>query len=161
MPVPVWYMKCQIHMNKKPTISCIVFFFLNVTFNYVFWRCNKFWENYQLCSGLYICSLIFNQLKGSRSITFIYSNIINSAGAMSSLKAAKGALRKQVKATLNELSQEEKTRQSAIVSKHLLESATYRQARRLSIFLSMHDEIDTDQILKNALNEGKQCFIPR
>lgn len=80
---------------------------------------------------------------------------------MNALKAAKSALRKQMKETLNSLSVEEKKRQSAAVTQKLLDSAAYQSANRLSIFLSMDDEINTGDILQHSLGSGKACFIPR
>ncbi|XP_054569402.1 5-formyltetrahydrofolate cyclo-ligase isoform X3 [Eptesicus fuscus] len=37
----------------------------------------------------------------------------------------------------------------------------YQKAQRVSIFLSMHDEIETDEIIKDIFRRGKTCFIPR
>ena len=77
------------------------------------------------------------------------------------LKASKATLRKQMKEILNSLSVSEKQRQSQAVTQQLLASTVYQDAQRISIFLSMHDEVDTTEILTHSLNIGKQCFIPR
>ncbi|KAK7072715.1 hypothetical protein SK128_023044 [Halocaridina rubra] len=82
-------------------------------------------------------------------------------GDMNSLAVAKAALRKEVKHIINSLSAEEKLRQSRIVQEKLFNHELYKQSQRLSIFLSMEDEIQTELILKNALSAGKSCYIPR
>ncbi|KAG7173031.1 5-formyltetrahydrofolate cyclo-ligase-like [Homarus americanus] len=80
---------------------------------------------------------------------------------MSVIKAAKAALRKELKAKLNSLSSEEKARQSVIVQQKTLQHELYKRSQRVSIFLSMNDEIQTEPILRHALETGKTCFIPR
>ncbi|EPQ02728.1 5-formyltetrahydrofolate cyclo-ligase [Myotis brandtii] len=37
----------------------------------------------------------------------------------------------------------------------------YQKSQRISIFLSMQDEIETDEIIKDIFRRGKTCFIPR
>ena len=80
---------------------------------------------------------------------------------MNAIKAAKATLRKELKKSLNSLNIEEKSRQSEIVTNKLIKHPIYQKSQRLSIFLSMHDEIQTNDILKHALNSGKSCYIPR
>ncbi|CAL4058850.1 unnamed protein product, partial [Meganyctiphanes norvegica] len=74
---------------------------------------------------------------------------------------AKASLRKEIKSKLNSLTKEEKTQQSKIVTSALLSHPVYKKSQRLSIFLSMPDEIQTDSVLKHALENGKKVFIPR
>lgn len=80
---------------------------------------------------------------------------------MAALVTAKSALRKEIKNVLKSLSLEEKRHQSSIVQRKLFEHELYQRSRRISIFLSMDDEIQTEPILKNALEAGKTCYIPR
>ncbi|XP_068249564.1 5-formyltetrahydrofolate cyclo-ligase [Palaemon carinicauda] len=80
---------------------------------------------------------------------------------MTSIVAAKAALRKEVKNILKALTTEEKFRQSKIVQEKLYENAIYKQSKRISLFLNMGDEIVTEPILLNALESGKACYIPR
>ena len=42
----------------------------------------------------------------------------------------------------------------------VLQRPWYNGCRRLSLFLSMPDEIDTYQLLTASLESGKECFIP-
>ncbi|XP_010381596.1 5-formyltetrahydrofolate cyclo-ligase isoform X2 [Rhinopithecus roxellana] len=37
----------------------------------------------------------------------------------------------------------------------------YQKSERISIFLSMQDEIETEEIIKDIFQRGKVCFIPR
>lgn len=37
----------------------------------------------------------------------------------------------------------------------------YQKSQRISIFLSMPDEIETEEIIKDIFQQGKVCFIPR
>ncbi|XP_030891101.1 5-formyltetrahydrofolate cyclo-ligase isoform X6 [Leptonychotes weddellii] len=37
----------------------------------------------------------------------------------------------------------------------------YQKSERISIFLSMQDEIETEEIIKDIFRRGKTCFIPR
>ncbi|XP_036211266.1 5-formyltetrahydrofolate cyclo-ligase-like isoform X3 [Myotis myotis] len=37
----------------------------------------------------------------------------------------------------------------------------YQKSQRISIFLSMQDEIETDEIIKDIFRRGKTCFVPR
>ena len=80
---------------------------------------------------------------------------------MTSVVAAKAALRKEIKRVLGSLSLEEKKLQSKTVQSKLFQHEIYQRSKRLSIFLSMNDEIQTEPILKNALEAGKACYIPR
>ncbi|XP_068814456.1 5-formyltetrahydrofolate cyclo-ligase isoform X2 [Struthio camelus] len=37
----------------------------------------------------------------------------------------------------------------------------YQESKRIAIFLSMSDEIQTEEIIKDIFKQGKECFIPR
>ncbi|XP_059211088.1 5,10-methenyltetrahydrofolate synthetase (5-formyltetrahydrofolate cyclo-ligase) [Centropristis striata] len=80
---------------------------------------------------------------------------------MSAVRAAKQALRREVKQRLSSLSEEEKLLQSLRLSQRLLSHPRYEASRRLALFLSMRDEVRTEEILRDALQRGKSCFIPR
>lgn len=77
------------------------------------------------------------------------------------MQAAKKQLRKELKKRLSSLSQREMQRQSDIVTGKVLSHPKYLTGKRLSIFLSMKDEINTDKVLKDALKTGKEVFIPK
>ena len=42
----------------------------------------------------------------------------------------------------------------------VLASPWFKESQRISLFLSMSDEIDTLPLLKASLAAGKECFIP-
>lgn len=80
---------------------------------------------------------------------------------MSALRAAKQALRKEIKRRVAALSEEEKLRQSLLVSQKLFRHPKYVSCQRIAVFLSMHDEVRTEEIIKDVFRLGKSCFIPR
>ncbi|KFA61946.1 hypothetical protein S40285_02835 [Stachybotrys chlorohalonatus IBT 40285] len=79
----------------------------------------------------------------------------------SSLTAAKQQLRTMMKLRLSIVSQESVAAQSSQVFETLKEFKPYREARRISIYLSMPSaEIQTDSVVRHALASGKQVFVP-
>ncbi|XP_053741766.1 5,10-methenyltetrahydrofolate synthetase (5-formyltetrahydrofolate cyclo-ligase) [Synchiropus splendidus] len=80
---------------------------------------------------------------------------------MASLRAAKQALRREIKRRVALLSDEEKQRQSLVVSQKLFQHPRYQSCERIAVFLSMEDEVRTEEIIKDVFKLGKSCFIPR
>lgn len=80
---------------------------------------------------------------------------------MAALRAAKQALRKEIKRRVAALSDEEKHRQSMVLSQQLFTHPKYVSCQRIAVFLSMHDEVRTEEIIKDVFKRGKSCFIPR
>ncbi|XP_020487121.1 5,10-methenyltetrahydrofolate synthetase (5-formyltetrahydrofolate cyclo-ligase) [Labrus bergylta] len=80
---------------------------------------------------------------------------------MSALRAAKQALRREIKRRVSALSEEEKLRQSLVVSQKLFRHPKYVSCQRIAVFLSMHDEVRTEEIIRDVFKRGKSCFIPR
>ncbi|EXJ55363.1 hypothetical protein A1O7_08290 [Cladophialophora yegresii CBS 114405] len=77
------------------------------------------------------------------------------------LKEQKSALRKRIAEKLKELDLEEIERQSAIVTKKVLQKRVYQEAKSIAIFLSMPGrEVSTREIVLHALGEGKSVFVP-
>ncbi|GAB5572094.1 5-formyltetrahydrofolate cyclo-ligase isoform X1 [Prionailurus iriomotensis] len=37
----------------------------------------------------------------------------------------------------------------------------YQKSKRISIFLSMQDEVETGEIIRDIFRQGKTCFVPR
>ncbi|XP_023669798.1 5-formyltetrahydrofolate cyclo-ligase isoform X2 [Paramormyrops kingsleyae] len=81
--------------------------------------------------------------------------------SMAALHAAKRALRKEIKTRLAAIGAEEKRRQSRIVTQKLLQHPKYESCCRIAVFLSMPDEIHTEEIIEDIFQKGKVCFIPR
>lgn len=69
-------------------------------------------------------------------------------------------LRKYVTNIISNIPEKEKQSQSQIVFRKLIEHPKYINAKRLSIYLSTENEIDTKPLLKHAFENHKQCFIP-
>ncbi|XP_067454011.1 5,10-methenyltetrahydrofolate synthetase (5-formyltetrahydrofolate cyclo-ligase) isoform X1 [Thunnus thynnus] len=80
---------------------------------------------------------------------------------MAALRAAKQALRKEIKRRVSALSDQEKHRQSVVVSQKLFRHPKYVSCKRIAVFLSMDDEVHTEEIIKDVFKGGKSCFIPR
>ncbi|KOS17842.1 putative 5-formyltetrahydrofolate cyclo-ligase [Escovopsis weberi] len=79
----------------------------------------------------------------------------------SSITTAKQQLRAVVKQRLSTIPQESILTQSRRVFEVLRDFKPYREASRISVFLSMPSgEIQTDAIVRHALSEGKQVFVP-
>ncbi|KAF4592496.1 5-formyltetrahydrofolate cyclo-ligase [Ophiocordyceps camponoti-floridani] len=78
-----------------------------------------------------------------------------------SLVAAKQQLRTVIKRRLSVVTQESLACQSRNILDALLTFPPYRDAARISLFLSMPGaEVQTDAIVRHALACGKQVFIP-
>ncbi|XP_048418478.1 5,10-methenyltetrahydrofolate synthetase (5-formyltetrahydrofolate cyclo-ligase) isoform X1 [Stegostoma tigrinum] len=82
-------------------------------------------------------------------------------GNMAALRAAKTALRLEMKRKVAALSDAEKRRQTEAVSRRLIAHPKYQNCQRIAVFLSMSDEIQTEDIIKDVFQCGKECFIPR
>lgn len=80
---------------------------------------------------------------------------------MSVIKTAKTIIRKELKAKLSALASVEKKRQFSKVTSLFLAHPYYLSCMRISIYLSLPDEVYTLGILRHALVQGKECFIPR
>jgi 5-formyltetrahydrofolate cyclo-ligase len=74
---------------------------------------------------------------------------------------AKKSLRKQMKAKVATISQQNKQLQSKIVTEKVLKSAEYENSKSIALYLHMDDEIQTEDILIQAFKDEKICYIPR
>lgn len=81
--------------------------------------------------------------------------------AAAAVSGAKRSLRAELKQRLRAISAEERLRQSRLLAQKVIAHSQYQKAQRISIFLSMPDEIETDEIIKDIFRRGKTCFIPR
>lgn len=80
---------------------------------------------------------------------------------MAALRAAKNALRKEIKKRVATIEDNEKLRQSHVVSQKLFRHSKYKACQRIAVFLNMHDEVRTEEILQDMFKQGKTCFIPK
>ncbi|KAK6533874.1 hypothetical protein TWF281_005222 [Arthrobotrys megalospora] len=87
--------------------------------------------------------------------------IIRRMSTNEALRNAKQELRAAVAKRLATLDVESVREQSRAVVNLLTNLPEYQQAQRVSIYLSMPmGEIDTDSIVRDAFEQGKQVFIP-
>nr|XP_032606149.2 5-formyltetrahydrofolate cyclo-ligase isoform X3 [Taeniopygia guttata] len=83
-------------------------------------------------------------------------------GAMAAaLRAAKRQLRAELRQRLRALGAAEKQRQSRLLGRKVIDHPKYQESKRIAIFLSMPDEVQTEEIIKDIFKQGKECFIPR
>uniref|UniRef100_A0ABM5EX02 5-formyltetrahydrofolate cyclo-ligase n=1 Tax=Pogona vitticeps TaxID=103695 RepID=A0ABM5EX02_9SAUR len=80
---------------------------------------------------------------------------------MASVQAAKRALRAELKRRLRALGEGEKRRQSGRLARQVMQHARYQASQRIAVFLSLPDEVQTAEIIKDIFQQGKECFIPR
>ena len=77
------------------------------------------------------------------------------------MQTAKNTLRKQIKAKLKCLSTIEKNYQSKVVAEKLFKNDMYIQSKRISVYCSMKNELQTPLILEHALACKKLVYIPK
>ncbi|KAF9409381.1 hypothetical protein BGZ94_001972 [Podila epigama] len=75
------------------------------------------------------------------------------------LRALKNTIRKDMRQKLAALSTEEIN--PAIVTEKLVNSKAFKESQNISVFISMHGEICTTDIIKTVLNQNKSCYVPR
>ncbi|XP_043269786.1 5-formyltetrahydrofolate cyclo-ligase [Venturia canescens] len=90
----------------------------------------------------------------------VFSSLI-SRRTMATIKSAKSALRKEIQAAIEKIEDGEKKRQSIQVVQKLLALPQYKESKRISVYLSTKDEIDTLPILKDIFENKKEAFVPR
>ncbi|KAK2522154.1 5-formyltetrahydrofolate cyclo-ligase [Columba guinea] len=80
---------------------------------------------------------------------------------MAAVRAAKQALRAALQQRLRALGAAEKQRQSRLLTSKVIGHPKYQESKRIAIYLSTPDEIQTEEIMKDIFKQGKECFIPR
>jgi len=80
---------------------------------------------------------------------------------MAAVVAVKKELRKQIKTILKDVSDASAATQTTHATNALLAMPEYKAAGRISVYLSMPTgEINTSNIVRDALDHGKKVFIP-
>ncbi|XP_031555154.1 5-formyltetrahydrofolate cyclo-ligase-like [Actinia tenebrosa] len=74
---------------------------------------------------------------------------------------AKKLLRREIKKRLSAMSAESRARESKLICEKLLSTEEYKSSSRISVYLSMPSEVNTDLILKDIFDSKRKCFIPR
>ncbi|RZC42185.1 5-FTHF cyc-lig domain containing protein [Asbolus verrucosus] len=80
---------------------------------------------------------------------------------MAAIASAKAAIRTEIAEKLQLLTSEEKQRQSKEVLQKLLNLTSFQNSKRVSTYLSLSNEIDTEPIVRKIIEDGKECFVPR
>ncbi|PAV64961.1 hypothetical protein WR25_10567 [Diploscapter pachys] len=76
------------------------------------------------------------------------------------LKEVKKAMRKEMGKLLAEVPQQSLEEQTKVVLQKVLSADRYKNAKRVSVFVSTVGEIQTDEVIIDALTHGKEVFIP-
>lgn len=80
---------------------------------------------------------------------------------MEEIYSKKKELRKSILDIRNNLDTDTKKENDNIIKNKLLESSYYKNAEKIFIYISYSSEIDTIEIIKKALKDGKEIFVPR
>jgi 5-formyltetrahydrofolate cyclo-ligase len=75
--------------------------------------------------------------------------------SLAAIRLAKADLRKRMKQSLLAMTSQEKSRQSSLLCKMFLSSEEYQKSQRVAIYLSMHDEIDTEEIMQDLFKTNR------
>ena len=74
---------------------------------------------------------------------------------------AKRALREQVRQRAAAMSAQEAADSSERIARDVLSSPWYREARSVFLYINVGKEPDTRSILRQALEDGKEVYVPR
>jgi 5-formyltetrahydrofolate cyclo-ligase len=91
-------------------------------------------------------------------------NALNVASSLTnqSIRQAKRTLRKQMAANLAKIPTSELIQQSTSVTQHVLNHPAYKNAKSVSIYVSMDQgEVRTEELCKQTLLLGKKLYVPR
>ncbi|XP_069138582.1 5-formyltetrahydrofolate cyclo-ligase-like [Argopecten irradians] len=78
-----------------------------------------------------------------------------------SIRSAKNILRKEIKKRVAMLTEQEKERQSKVVTEKVLKLPQMQKCQRVCLYLNMPDEVKTVPLLKTLLDTHKECFVPQ
>lgn len=73
----------------------------------------------------------------------------------------KQKLRKQMKATLNELTEAAYVQFSKRITSHLVSSSLWKEAQTVALTVSVGKEVDTKEMIRLAWKENKTVAVPR
>ena len=80
---------------------------------------------------------------------------------MTDIKSEKKIIRKKIKELFKKLESDDFDRKSEAVLKKIINLPEWKNAETVVVFLSLPDEIKTDNIISRALAEGKKTAVPR
>ena len=73
----------------------------------------------------------------------------------------KAELRKQVLQEMKALSQEQKQAMDRALTERFLNHPFYQEAQNIATYLSFPHEFQTQELIKQALKDGKKVLIPK
>eukprot|EP00980_Cylindrotheca_fusiformis_P003290 scaffold743_cov117-Cylindrotheca_fusiformis.AAC.9 len=112
------------------------------------------------CRGFH-SSLLTSCLPQYSGQTPLLARRMSSTAESEEIVAQKKALRKEVRAAIRELDLAAIEAQSGKVWKKVFDLPAYQSAKSIGLFLSMpNGEINTDEILKDAVAKGKDIYVP-
>lgn len=74
---------------------------------------------------------------------------------------AKKVLRRELKKRIAAMTDEAKLTESTSIVNKLLRMEEYKSSKRISVYLSLSSEVQTEGILQELFQAKKECFIPR
>lgn len=72
----------------------------------------------------------------------------------------KNEMRKNFLDIRNNIPSDEKKRLSSLIQRSVVESDMYKKADKVFIYVSMKNEVGTDEIIDRAINDGKTVAVP-
>ena len=79
---------------------------------------------------------------------------------MEKIDEVKQQLRRQLRAERKEIPQEEKNRLSRELGKRLCQLEQVQKARRVAVFISTPQEVQTKELMENWWEQGKEVYVP-
>ncbi|XP_065883568.1 5-formyltetrahydrofolate cyclo-ligase-like isoform X3 [Dysidea avara] len=79
---------------------------------------------------------------------------------MAALKVAKSELRKSLKRAIMGLNEVDRHQQSISLCQKLIATSAYQSSKRVSVFISMNDEVDTTPIIHDVLKTNRLLYVP-
>jgi len=110
---------------------------------------------------LFDCNSRVGHVTASPKVMSASSSDANDPMSSAALSAAKTQLRSLIKQRLKDVSKESISQQSQVVFESLRSFRPYIDAKRVGIYLAMPGgELQTDPLVRHALQSGKQVFVP-
>lgn len=77
------------------------------------------------------------------------------------LQSKKSELRALLRSRVRCISQAARKKKSRLISVKVTASQPFRKAKKVLAYMSLPDEVDTRPIIRSALKEGKEVYLPR
>lgn len=107
--------------------------------------------------------LFSNFVQQERNIQIYFNNMNKlclQTNDENNIRKFKRHLRQDIMKKLSLLSRDEIERQSKIVAEKLYQLPEFQQSKRIGLYLSMANEVQTNDIMRRCFDDGKCCFVP-